>query len=205
MQLSAPASFLPGALSVRCTESQSLATPLLTNAFGLMSERWGELEVQTVEEDAVCWSREPSDPLASEKCLKLSETAQKLTCLLQSRSQIKILLNRDMSSNVFHFLFNELFPLYKMVQRLGLDLTAPNVVAVVIDEMEIKPFERQVFSMLLKDTQKLQHWFMRPFPCKSGMCRICEPAVAVGANRHWHTWLHSNSDPVLVPFANWIR
>lgn len=202
---SRPAILEPGALSVKECEDGMPTMPLLSNAFGLMSSSrvYGELEVMVNDTEA-CWLRPEVSPVDPE-CFALGLSPNdRLECLRNVPVAVRVLLNRDMNSNVFHVLYNNLYPLFRVKQAFGLNMASTSLL--VIDPMPLTALEKDLYSALLGPggQARLEHWPIRPFPAHR-LSYLCQPALAVGANRHWRTWLHEKAQfGVLQPFASWI-
>ena len=183
-------------------------TPILTNAFGTMSQSkiFGEMDLSTTSLSDACWAPK-RHVLDYSECDLLKDLGEKLKCMLERTPEIKILINRDMSSNLFHFLYNEMYQLYQIEEQMGVSLSESHVTPLIIDTQKVEKFERETFTAITGSATRLKHWHWRPFPCKKPqMCRLCEPGLVLGVSRHWRSWLHeNNSQPVLVGFARYIR
>jgi hypothetical protein len=129
-----------------CDDQQFPEQPLLSNAFGLMarSKVFGELDVG-VNNAAKCQGRGEWN-----RCQSAGKTVSaKLACVLEHSPTVYVMLNRDMTGNIFHILFNSLLPLFRMRQQLGIDLTNNRTRVLLIDPMAVSAVEVELLEAAL--------------------------------------------------------
>ncbi len=196
-----------GVLAVdRCDDKPD--SPLLSNAFGVMapSKVYGELDV-VVKEAAICGNE-------GAKCSSLPDLPAKLRCVLEHSPTVYVMLNRDMTGNIFHILCNTMYPLFRVRERLGLDFASNRTRLVLVDQMPVSGVEMELLGAILGENRidAMAPSAMQCFGalvvggkdlCGALCCTVSRPPAA---NRHWRTWLHGKSRfGELIPFAQWLK
>ena len=164
---------VPVALAVGSCDEPRSKVPLLRNAFGVMasSKVYGELEL-SAGVAAVCESEG-----AVAECHSLHTHADletRLVCVLERSSSVTVMLNRDMTGNIFHILYNTMYPLFRVQQRLGVDYGSNQTRVAVVDPMPLSSVETDLLSAILKGS--------RIDRIASNSVQ-CFPALAVGGER----------------------
>ncbi len=111
-----PASLRRGALPVAgCDKSE----PLLSNAFGTLSSSkvCAELEVAPGGADDCAYHLRSL--YVRSLYVRERNPVGVVQCVMREAGQTTVLVNRDMTGNVFHILYNTMFPLFRAMQHLG--------------------------------------------------------------------------------------
>ncbi len=170
-----PASLRPGALSLAgCHKSE----PLLSNAFGTLSSSkvYGEMEVAPGGAD------DCADHLRS-VCVRGRNPTDALQCVMREAGQVTVMVNRDMTGNVFHILYNTMFPLFRAKQHLGIDFASNRTCLLMIDPMPLSAVELELFVAVMGgDSNRID---------RSSLAELCYSALVVGGK-------------LLLWFARWL-
>lgn len=178
---SSPAQFKEGALQVLCTALEPQQKVLLTNSFGMMSASsgiYGHVDVSLVNSSA------------RGGCVAESE--------MDGSNLVYVLVNRDMTGNVFHSLYNLAYPLWRASTVLKVDLKQRTSVAFVADSMPLSAVDDSLLKAAFGSGDRIRTT-LDPLHCGA--------SVLVGASRHWRSWLHSGNVDTshLSGFLDWIR